>query len=234
MKEMTCTEPGCERPARGRGLCVTHYAYRSRHGTLPPKIRKDTSRTCEAPGCEDPVGTHGGRGLCPKHYQRVTKTQWGLAQPPRTASLPERFAAMISKDPCPCGCDCLLWAGGINPRTGYGNFSIGNKSYLAHRIAWELAEGQPVPDDYDVDHVYESGCRHRHCVKRSHLEVVTIAENNRRIVVTPRTRERRAAAGRRSWSMTPAIPCAEDGCDASSKRAEPGSGWKCRRHRLTR
>lgn len=229
----TCSEPGCERPARSNGLCGTCYARHSRRGTLPARTRNKGTRNaeCSADGCNDLVGDHGGRGLCPKHYQRVTKTKWGLAQPPRTAPLAERFAAMVSEDPCPCSCDCVLWAGGINPKTGYGNFSIGNRSYLAHRIAWELAEGQPAPDGYVVDHVYETGCRHRHCVKRSHLEVVTITENNHRIVVTPRTRERRAAAGRKSWGMTPAVPCAADGCSMASKRAKPGSGWRCRRHR---
>lgn len=179
----TCTEPDCDRPASSNGLCKTCYARRRRHGTLPPRTRNigTCNITCAAPDCTEPVGRAGAKGLCPKHYQRLTKTSWGLEQPPRTAPLAERFAAMISKDPCPCGCDCELWTGATNPKLGYGHFSIGNKTYLAHRVAWELAEGHPIPDGLVIDHVYDQGCRHRHCVKRSHLEAVTQAVNNQRI-----------------------------------------------------
>lgn len=183
----TCSEPGCENPVRSNGLCNTCYSRHRRHGTLPPRTRNTGKRheRCSAPGCEEIVGDHGGRGLCPKHYQRLTKSPWGLDQPPRTASLAERFAAMVSTAPCPCGCECELWTGGIHPRTGYGHFTVSNKTRLAHRVAWELAEGHTVPEGLVIDHVYELGCRHRHCVKRSHLEAVTQAMNNQRIRRSP-------------------------------------------------
>ena len=46
---------------------------------------------------------------------------------------------------------------------------------LAHRVAWEDARG-PIPDGLTIDHL----CRVRNCVNVEHLELVTIAENNRR------------------------------------------------------
>lgn len=188
----TCTDPGCDRDMRSNGLCGTCYARHRRHGTLPPRTRNVgvCNETCTAPeGCDNLVGRDGGRGLCSKHYQRLTKIGT-LEQPTRTAPLEIRFRAMVSGEPCQCGCDgCELWTGGINPNTGYGNFSIGDKSYLAHRVAWELATSKPIPDGLHIDHVYAKGCRHRHCVKLTHLEPVTQAVNNRRIGETRGKRE---------------------------------------------
>jgi hypothetical protein len=208
MAAKTCSEPACERPTTGggRGLCPNHYQQRRRWGTLPPKTVRGPDMPCAAPGCEEKTGRHGAQGLCPKHYQRLTKSDWGLEQPTRTASLNERFYAKVSKSPCPCGCECELWTAGIHPKTGYGHFSIDDKTYLAHRIAYEIEVG-PIPDGMVIDHVYENGCRHRHCVKRAHLEPVTDTVNNQRIPITPIVSERRAAAGRKGaaarWALHP-------------------------------
>ncbi|MBO0813563.1 MAG: HNH endonuclease [Actinobacteria bacterium] len=203
---MTCSEPGCDRPSQVRGLCRTCYARLRKRGTLPPKTRQSTDRTCAAPDCDRAVGLAGARGLCGKHYQRLTKSNWGLEQPIRTASLKERFYAKVSKEPCSCGAGCLLWTGGISPTTGYGHFSIKNKSYVAHRIAYEFAFG-PIPDGLVIDHVYERGCRHRACVNPAHLEAVTATVNNQRTYISPVVSARRAAAGRKGaaarWGTKP-------------------------------
>lgn len=50
------------------------------------------------------------------------------------------------------------------------------RGQLAHRVAVELATGQPIPEDLEVDHL----CKNRRCCNPSHLEVVTRTENNRR------------------------------------------------------
>lgn len=197
MTAVTCTEPDCERLARGRGLCGTHYQFRRRRGTLPPLPSRPV--TCTAPGCDDPIRPGGARGLCPKHYQRVTKSKWGLEQPRRTAPLRDRFYAMVSQEPCPCGCSCRLWTGGLN-KYGYGHFSISNKTHLAHRVAYEFEVG-PIPDGLVIDHVYEAGCRHRSCVNREHLEAVSDTINNQRVPLTPVVSARRAAAGRKGAAV---------------------------------
>lgn len=45
----TCTKPGCDRPAYGRGLCSKHYQHAKYHGQLPAVL---PTRTCERCGKE--------------------------------------------------------------------------------------------------------------------------------------------------------------------------------------
>jgi hypothetical protein len=76
--------------------------------------------------------------------------------------------------------DCWEWRGSRNPISGYGNFNIGcftgrGESTAAHRFAYEEAKGT-IPLGMTIDHL----CRHRWCVKPSHLEVVTQDVNNKR------------------------------------------------------
>lgn len=83
-------------------------------------------------------------------------------------SLPENFWSKTATY------DCIVWTGAANTK-GYGCFRVDGKTELVHRLAWEDARG-PVPEDMTIDHL----CRVRTCVNVDHLELVTIAENNRR------------------------------------------------------
>lgn len=69
---------------------------------------------------------------------------------------------------------CWAWMGCTDP-AGYGRFSVGNKSRLAHRIAYEDLVG-PIPDGLVIDH----RCYNPSCCNPFHMEVVTRAENTRR------------------------------------------------------
>lgn len=69
---------------------------------------------------------------------------------------------------------CLLWDGHLNPQ-GYGRY----RSQLAHRVIYEMEAG-PIPEGMTLDHVKERGCVSTSCVNPTHLEPVTMAENNRR------------------------------------------------------
>lgn len=78
--------------------------------------------------------------------------------------------------------DCWVYTGSIQS-SGYACVSAGRKgkNILGHRLAVLVRDG--VLSDLPVDHVHERGCRHKACVNPDHLEVVTTAENNRRMRV---------------------------------------------------
>jgi hypothetical protein len=70
--------------------------------------------------------------------------------------------------------ECWEWLGARNSK-GYPCFAIERKSKLAHRVSYELLVGR-IPDGLQLDHL----CRNIICVRPSHLEPVTNAENMRR------------------------------------------------------
>jgi len=74
---------------------------------------------------------------------------------------------------------CWLWTAG-RYRNGYGQFYLGGKKVLPHRVLYEWTVG-PIPAGLDLDHL----CRVRHCVRPSHLEPVTRRENLLRGVTIP-------------------------------------------------
>ena len=68
---------------------------------------------------------------------------------------------------------CWLWGGATDRR--YGLFYCDGKQVKAHRFAYETHAG-PIPQGLQLDHL----CRVHICVRPSHLEPVTHAENMRR------------------------------------------------------
>lgn len=77
---------------------------------------------------------------------------------------------------------CWLWAGSLNDN-GYGILDVRTdgkaRRFGVHRLMYELLVG-PIPEGLTLDHVWERGCRFRHCVNPDHLEPVTQKENSRR------------------------------------------------------
>jgi len=74
---------------------------------------------------------------------------------------------------------CLRWPGDLNSN-GYGLIRVDGVKRGVHRVAYEVLVG-PIPDGYEIDHVWSRGCRFRDCIEPSHLEAVTREENVRRM-----------------------------------------------------
>jgi hypothetical protein len=69
---------------------------------------------------------------------------------------------------------------GARSHNGYAHIRTANSCARAHRVAYEIVNG-PIPEDRPhIDHVWTAGCRSKACVRPSHLEAVSQAENNRR------------------------------------------------------
>jgi len=58
-------------------------------------------------------------------------------------------------------------------KSGYGRFTVGKKECKAHRIAWYIAKGEPLPAWRELHH----RCKNRLCCNVVHLEPLTHQEN---------------------------------------------------------
>lgn len=97
----------------------------------------------------------------------------------------ERFWAFVEKTDT-----CWLWRGMLRGE-GYGGLRYERKENYAHRVAWELANGRPVPVGLVVMH----SCDNRICCRPEHLSVGTFAENSADMV-----RKKRQARAERAGS----------------------------------
>lgn len=86
--------------------------------------------------------------------------------------MPERISARINT-----ARECWTWDGWHNG-AGYPYVSWDGRDQPAHRVVYELLVG-PIGDGLELDHL----CVNPACVRPSHQEPVTHAENQRRIAL---------------------------------------------------
>ena len=86
----------------------------------------------------------------------------------------ERFASYTVPHPTK---PCLMWVGGDDSNSGYGETSLNGRKTKAHIAAYELATGHAVPDGLELDHECEDG--ERQCVRvgPGHVVAKTHAAN---------------------------------------------------------
>lgn len=82
-------------------------------------------------------------------------------------SFRERFWSKVDKN---ADNGCWEWTGCI--RNGYGRISINDKMYQAHRVSWEIVNGE-IPEGLFICH----HCDNRKCIKPSHLFLGTNSDN---------------------------------------------------------
>lgn len=94
----------------------------------------------------------------------------------RPVTLEERFWSFVDKDgplaPRAELGNCWLWTGRSND-SGYGMFGLKGRKVRAHRVAWEMHHGSPIPPGKIVRH----RCDTRICVRHDHLMLGTYADN---------------------------------------------------------
>jgi hypothetical protein len=115
--------------------------------------------------------------------REYTKTADGLFAP---IPLSERFWRKAKQNG-----QCWEWQGHTK-RNGYGSINVGGGRFRnAHRVAWELANHQLVPEGRQVLH----NCDNRRCVRPDHLRLGTHADNMRDMQLRGRAGRHNKACG---------------------------------------
>lgn len=177
--ERECSQPGCSFLAHAKMLCSTCYSRRRTGRDLnASKPTSNMGRLCSEGTCGRPAYC---KMLCTYHYNLRRNPR--AERPPRDA---EWFWSNVDRSG---GHDaCWPWLRAIAKGYGHLGAMLGQPQQAAHRVAWFL-NGNAIPGGHNLDHVCHTqdyacsggdSCRHRRCCNPAHLEVVTVAENNRR------------------------------------------------------
>ena len=90
-----------------------------------------------------------------------------------------RLAARLVRRPN----GCLEWTG--STVRGYGRLWVDGRTELTHRVAWSLANDQPVPDGKKIRHYV---CDNPPCCEPTHLRPGTLTQNSADMVAKGRQR----------------------------------------------
>lgn len=166
-----CSVRGCLRERYAREVCTVHY-FRLRTYGDPLK------QPCGC-GCRELVT------VTPDHQGIIYIAGHGVSAIP--VSPREKLSAGLKSQPVSARGsrqhglvdDCQVWTGSRNPQ-GYGRLYIATpgvkrkgSNVLAHRLAYELANGEGSAEGFSIDHL----CGVRSCCNPGHLEAVSHAVN---------------------------------------------------------
>lgn len=114
---------------------------------------------------------HKAKGFCNDHYQnfKTTGSAFGKTGRPRRNNI-HHMLNIISKI-LPDSNGCKIWPMGINS-SGYGHFSIKDKSYNVSRLLYYF-----LCPDTSKDLVVRHKCDNRSCCNIDHLEIGTQKQN---------------------------------------------------------
>lgn len=116
--------------------------------------------TCSVEGCATP---HWAKSYCRLHYRR-----WAANGTVELRTFEQRFWSFVDKQ----GADeCWPWTGAT--ARGYGHGHRDRKHFYAHRVSWEMANGQTLDSSTVVRHT----CDNPPCVNPAHLVIGTQGDN---------------------------------------------------------
>ncbi len=141
--------------------------------------KNSLTRNCIIEGCLNQC-CNSTRDMCLKHWTRWTRHAdpfWKdhlqiVKSVGRTVE--ERLWSRVDKDgPQQPHMESNCWLYGGTPSSIYGHFWFDGKQYLAHRISWELANGEEMPKELQACH----RCDVPRCVRPDHIFPGTPLQN---------------------------------------------------------
>jgi HNH endonuclease len=133
-KGFTCSL--CNKPAKARGLCKSHYRRKLIYGDptvvrKPGRIKSATPRRCDVSGCERP---HKSLGLCGTHYAQIQKERRRGPDWSPTSRLNTGKCRYTNSQ-------------------GYVQLRIDGRTVSEHRVVMERHLGRPLLPEENVHHV---------------------------------------------------------------------------------
>jgi hypothetical protein len=184
----TCSTPGCTKPLRARGMCVTHYNQQQ-----PDRHRK-VEVTCGY--CGSTTAKHASSRYTERFCSLICRDLWRIKtginpEPPRTAPkvVPEKvdrrtplrraydagdWAGVIAAVKADCDIrpsGCWEWKRKLHA-SGYAQVAVAGRSFQVHRLTLQAKLGRPLGKQ-QAHHV----CANTFCVNPDHLQPITAREN---------------------------------------------------------
>jgi hypothetical protein len=75
--------------------------------------------------------------------------------------------------------DCVECVSHAPNWKGYGWLAIRGRKYWLHRLSYELDNGSPIPEGFQIDHI----CRNRRCINPKHLQLLKPGSHSRKTQV---------------------------------------------------